>query len=90
MPASHIWKAGQEHRNGSVTYICTACGMEKKVESASGGFSGMILLFVLLALVCAGGIAALVIIMRRKEKEAVWETQEESDDTVSEFEDMDS
>lgn len=71
VPESHVWVAGEEHRNGKVTYFCTECGMERQVEAA-GSSSVTVLLLILLALVCVGGIAALIVIMRKKE-----ESQEE-------------
>ena len=68
VPVSHVWQAGEKHRNGKVTYLCTECGMERQVE-VSGGSFGLVVILILVALVCAGGIAALVIIMRRKEQD---------------------
>lgn len=64
VPASHVWDSGKENKNGSITYTCIQCSMEKIVETPSSGVSGMIVVITLLALVCVGGIAALVIIMK--------------------------
>lgn len=89
VPASHIWTAGEEHRSGSVTYVCTECGMEKKVESTAAGVSGVVIIFILVALVCAGAIAALVIIMKRREQESSWDEQEETADNVRNTENND-
>ena len=64
VPQSHIWDSGKELRNGSVIYTCTACSLEKTVETPSSGVPGMVILLMLLALVCLVGIAVLVFIMK--------------------------
>jgi len=84
VPAPHIWDSGREGKGRTLIYTCTECSMEKTVETPTSGFSGILLIFILLALVCIGGIAALIIIFKQKDSKEAQIDLESIDDKLSE------
>lgn len=65
----HTWDEGRENPDGTVTYVCTACGMERmegEPRAAEAEFP-WILIIGIAALVCAvGACIVLVIVLAKK------------------------
>lgn len=86
VPVEHVWDKGKENKDDTITFTCEECAFER-TEVASSGFSWVVLILILLALVCIGGIVALVIILKRgnfddTEEEDIAEALKELEDVT--------
>ncbi len=67
VPLTHIWDAGRENRQDTITYTCVSCGAEKTAKAPSSGFPWLIVLLSILALGCLGGIGVLLYLLKREQ-----------------------
>lgn len=68
--AAHIWDAGTEAEDGSVTYVCTQCDAqytEEAPEEEKGSFPWWIVLVVLVVLLITA-VIALILVLKPKKK----------------------